>query len=86
MKELQENSDQLHQEMASLNDKFNRIGNTNKEIEDKIDYIYERQREVAIGKRNINCLSCSEEPDNVTLHGADGKVYRGSSAERKTQN
>ena len=84
MKKFQENSDQLQEEMAVLVNEFNRIGNTNREIEEKIDYIYERQREVAIGKRNINCLSCSEEPDNVTLHGADGKVYRGSSAERKT--
>ena len=67
MKKLEENSDQLSMRIAELTDQLIAMGNTNKEIEDKIDYVYERQREVAIGKRNINCLSCSEEPDNVTV-------------------
>ena len=58
---------------------FKGVGYTNKEIESKIDYIYDRQREVNIGKRNINCLSCSVEPEDRVVQGNDGKVYRGKS-------
>ena len=49
-------------------------------INDRIDRIYQRQQEVVIGKRNVNCLSCYGgliEPDQNATIGTDGKVYRG---------
>lgn len=42
------------------------------DIQSQIDSIYRRQKEVTIGKRNVNCLSCSEEPINTALVGAHG--------------
>ena len=75
----------LEHEIAQLQTQFRGLGRTNKELEEKIDYIYERQREVTIGKRNINCLSCSEEPENRAMPGTDGKVYRGKSPEKRAE-
>jgi hypothetical protein len=43
-----------------------------------MDVIYTRQQEVNIGKRNINCLSCSNEPVNTDIIGKHGKVYVGT--------
>lgn len=54
------------------------------ELENRLEEIYDRQKEVVIGKRNVNCLSCSVEPENLLSQGQDGKVYKNSpSKERK---
>jgi hypothetical protein len=53
---------------------------TFQQINDKIDVIYSRQQEVVIGKRNVNCLSCTggqTEPVTNVVTGTDGKVYKG---------
>jgi len=39
--------------------------------------IYDRQKEVTIGKRNVNCLSCAKEPKSDNNIGKDGRIYRG---------
>ena len=39
--------------------------------------VFDRQKEVSIGKRNINCLSCKQEPEKDHCAGTDGRIYRG---------
>lgn len=57
-----EKSGELKDQIEKLRGKLSNIGLSNQEIEEKISLIYDRQKEVNIGKRNINCLSCSVEP------------------------
>src|SRR3569833_479033 len=41
--------------------------------------LQEANREVLIGKRTINCLSCGKGGDNYsTIKGRDGREYKGS--------
>ena len=47
------------------------------ELKRRFLLIFDRQQEVNIGKRNVNCLSCSEQPNNAQFHGNDGKQYKG---------
>ena len=49
----------------------------NQGTQDQIDNIYTRQKEVLIGKRNVNCMSCSNEPNKGHGAGVDGRVYHG---------
>ena len=74
----------VEDELAQLQDQLVDVDQANRKIEAKIDVIYDRQREVTIGKRNINCLSCAAEPEKTALQGRDGQVYRGVSPQ-KTQ-
>ena len=69
-------------ELAQLQGKLVDVGRANQQIEAKIDLIYDRQREVTIGKRNINCLSCAAEPEKRAVKGRDGQVYRGVSPQK----
>ena len=50
----------------------------NEDILLKLHQVFDRQKEVVIGKRNINCLSCKEEPEKDTVPGFDGRVYKGN--------
>ena len=34
----------------------------NDNVQDQINTIYDRQKEVSIGVRNVNCLVCANEP------------------------
>ena len=79
MKQIDKKNNKIEGQIYQLKAQLNGVGNTNQEIEDKINYIYDRQKEVVIGKRNVNCLSCAEEPENRTMQGTDGKIYRGTS-------
>lgn len=47
------------------------------ELKRRFLVIFERQQEVNIGKRNINCLSCGEMPINDQFVGSDKRMYRG---------
>ena len=85
MHHQEKKNDKMKGEIAQLKAQVAGIGSVNREIEDKINYVYERQKEVNIGKRNINCLSCSEEPENRAARGTDGKVYRGKSPVKRDE-
>ena len=74
----------VEDELAQLQDQLADVDQANQKIEAKIDVVYDRQREVTIGKRNINCLSCAVEPERRAVQGRDGQVYRGVSPQ-KTQ-
>ena len=71
--------DQVEGELAALEGRLAGVGRANQQIEAKIDLIYDRQKEVTIGKRNTNCLSCAVEPARRAVQGRDGQVYRGLS-------
>ena len=45
------------------------------ELKRRFLLIFDRQQEVNIGKRNVNCMSCSEVPKNDTFTASDGKYY-----------
>ena len=75
-----EKSGELKDQIEKLRGKLSNIGLSNQEIEEKISLIYDRQKEVNIGKRNINCLSCSVEPAQRDLKGKDGNVYKGTNS------
>lgn len=49
----------------------------NKNVESQIATIYNRQKEVNIGLRNVNCLSCAHEPEKNGYYGKDGRLYKG---------
>ena len=68
------------EEFKVLIEKFDRLNDGTK---GKLDYIYERQKEVNIGKRNINCLSCSKEPSDQQMRGHDGRLYKGPSRQNE---
>ena len=56
----------------------------NDSVQGQIDAIYDRQKEVNIGLRNVNCLSCAIEPPKSTVHGQDGRLYKGTQAPQPT--
>ena len=66
-KSRDEKSVVLEDQLTKLRSNLQNIGFSNQEIEEKIALIYDRQKEVNIGKRNINCLSCSLEPTRNDL-------------------
>eukprot|EP00347_Sterkiella_histriomuscorum_P003679 403363358 len=45
----------------------------------QIQDIHSRQQEVLIGKRNVNCLSCAQDPPETSIQGKDGIIYRNAS-------
>lgn len=55
--------------------------------------LQEANKDVLLGKRNFNCLSCgvkdgaSQAPTaaNSAVHGKDGRVYRGNQGEQTTE-
>ena len=53
------------------------VGEMNAGTTRRLDEIYDRQKEVIIGKRNTNCLSCAKEPPQKHGYGNDGRIYRG---------
>jgi len=72
--------------MKNLKESVEERNSELEEIYAMIDVIYGRQKEVVIGKRNINCLSCAggtTEPEFNTVAGADGKIYRGTPARNR---
>lgn len=54
----------------------------NDNVQGQIDAIYDRQKEVNIGLRNVNCLSCAIEPPKNHNHGNDGRLYKGLQTKR----
>ena len=44
-----------------------------------LDEVYQAQKEVLIGKKSMNCLSCGikESTQQQVVTGRDGRVYRG---------
>jgi len=41
--------------------------------------LQEANKDVLVGKRNMNCLSCGAKEDQTisqVLHGSDGRVYK----------
>ena len=54
-----------------------KVGQMNDNVQDQINTIYDRQKEVAIGVRNVNCLVCANEPKIDHQHGTDGRLYTG---------
>ena len=79
MQQIGHKHGQIEGDIAQLAGRLAGVGRANEQIEEKIAVIYDRQKEVTIGKRNINCLSCSEEPARTALQGSDGRVYRAAS-------
>ena len=75
---LDEKNSKIEVKLEKLKEKLLGVGGSNQEIEDRINELYDRQKEVIIGKRNVNCLSCSKEPKYGHVQGSDGKIYKGS--------
>ena len=82
MQQVDHKHGQIEGEIAQLAGRLAGVGRANAQIEEKINVIYDRQKEVTIGKRNINCLSCSVEPRRREVKGNDGQVYRGVSPDK----
>ena len=40
--------------------------------------LQEAHREVLVGKKSLNCLSCGKGDNNQGMIGRDGKVYKGN--------
>lgn len=78
LQKLDEKNIQVEEKINKLKEKLLGVGGSNQEIEDRINELYDRQKEVMIGKRNVNCLSCSKEPGYGQIQGSDGKIYKGS--------
>jgi len=50
-------------------------------LEQKVAELSQFTKEVSLGKRNTNCLSCAEErksPRTQDIRGSDNKVYKGA--------
>ena len=82
MQQIDHKHGKIEGEIAQLQGRLAGVGRTNKQMEEKLNVIYDRQKEVAIGKRNINCLSCAAEPERRAVQGNDGQVYLGVSPEK----
>jgi hypothetical protein len=65
----------LKEKLVTFEADINKVRTLKHDLQSQIDTIYMRQREVVIGKRNVNCLVCSEEPVNSAVIGKNGKVY-----------
>ena len=62
LQKLDEKNIKVEEKINKLKEKLLGVGGANQDIEDRINELYDRQKEVMIGKRNVNCLSCSKEP------------------------
>lgn len=56
-----------------------KLGQIVEERDLQIKELFELSKEVHIGKRNINCLSCSKQPNLRPSTGMNGRIYHGSS-------
>ena len=60
-----------------------KVGQLSEGTQNQINQIYDRQKEVLVGKRNVNCLSCAKEPGQKHGSGSDGRLYHGMQNKNK---
>lgn len=72
----------VEKEIGGLDRVLEAVNLLSETLQVKIQQMEESSKEVLIGKRNVNCLSCAGEPKDTTGVGSDGRLYRGLSNER----
>lgn len=77
---------QVEGQLTVNSDKDRKVAAELDELKRRFLVIFDRQQEVIIGKRNVNCLSCSEQPHNDFTVADDQKVYKGRPERAKTPN
>ncbi|CDW76177.1 UNKNOWN [Stylonychia lemnae] len=75
--------EQIEENFVQIINEVESISITQTIATQKMDEIHQRQQEVLIGKRNVNCLSCAQDPSEKQMQGKDGKIYRNVSVEEK---
>lgn len=76
IQELHDINRQTDQNILQLKIMIGKVGQLTEGTQNQINSIYDRQKEVIIGKRNVNCLSCAKEPNNKHGSGRDGRIYQ----------
>ena len=77
LQEIRDLNEETNGNILQLKIMIGKVGQMNDNVQTQIDTIYNRQKEVNIGIRNVNCLSCAIEPKKGHSHGSDGRLYRG---------
>jgi hypothetical protein len=75
--EIKDYITRVEEKIAENSEQDNQTTEELQELKRRFLLIFDRQNEVNIGKRNVNCLSCATQPLNEIFTANDGKVYKG---------